>query len=112
MTTYNINPVNAIAGMIPATLFKVSFGTPANGDEIVKEVDARMKELSDLEGKLAVINGPATNLVCMTLAHHVAHRFGAIAGFDPKMSSFVVTISHDPEFPVGHKIALTDVKEV
>ena len=49
-------------------------------------------------------NGPASLPVAMALAHAVAHKFGYVACFDPKLSGYVVAISHDPEFRVGQLI--------
>jgi CRISPR-associated protein Csx3 len=40
----------------------------------------------------------------MVLCHKVAHLFGAVACFDPKLAKYVVAISHDPAYAVGDLI--------
>jgi CRISPR-associated protein Csx3 len=37
----------------------------------------------------------------MAMAHAVAHLFGFVACFDPKLSAYVVAISHDPAYKPG-----------
>ncbi len=54
-----------------------------------------------LGGRLVLVNGPASLPVACVLAHYLAHRFGAVAVYDPKLGSYVVSITHDPEYPLG-----------
>jgi CRISPR-associated protein Csx3 len=37
----------------------------------------------------------------MALAHAVAHLYGYVACYDPKLQGYVVAISHDPSFRPG-----------
>ena len=83
-------------------------GTPAQKDEIVKDAEARLDELV-LNGILAGgemirINGPASLPVAMVLAHKLAHLYGTVACFDPKLSKYVVAIAHGGKFAVGDLI--------
>ena len=94
-------------------LFKVGFGEPAQNDAIVKDAESLMVGLEtggDLGGGVALVNGPASLPVAMVLAHHLAHRFAAIGCFDPKMSGYVVAISHDPALPIGFVIPAVAVQ--
>lgn len=104
MSTYSINPsVIRVAGC-DAVLLQLSLGDPAPAPEIVKDADATMSRLKSEAlkgGKLILLNGPASLAVVATITHHVAHLYGAVAVFDPKLGGYVVVISHDPGFRVG-----------
>ena len=100
MATYNIS-------LSEGTL-QIGFCTPAQNDEIVKDAEARLDELV-LNGILAGgemirINGPASLPVAMVLAHKLAHLYGTVACFDPKLSKYVVAIAHGGKFAVGDLI--------
>lgn len=86
-------------------LLRLSFGEPASNDRIVREVDARMKKLKSsgslCGGPLLRINGPASLAAMATITHHVAHLFGAVAIYDPKLERYVVCVSHSPDHPTG-----------
>ena len=90
-------------------ILTVGFCGAANNDEIVKDATARLEEMcanGDLGGGgLIKVNGPASVPVAMVLAHELAHLFGAVACFDPKMDKYVVAISHSPDFAIGDWIA-------
>ena len=47
------------------------------------------------------VNGPASLPVAMVLCHKLAHRYQAVACFDPKLSKYVVAISHGGKYAVG-----------
>jgi CRISPR-associated protein Csx3 len=34
----------------------------------------------------------------------VAHLYGAVACYDPKMAGYIICITHDPEFELGQFI--------
>lgn len=88
-------------------LLRIGFGQPASNDEIVKEAAKKLNEIIQkqaLWGSLVKVNGPASLPVAFTIAHAVAHRFGAIAVFDPKLGRYVVAISHHPKYEVGSLI--------
>jgi CRISPR-associated protein Csx3 len=70
----------------------------------VRVVDARMRELKGeglAGGRLVLLNGAASLAAISVIVHHVAHLFGAVGVFDPKLGSYVVVVSHDPVFQVG-----------
>lgn len=96
MAKYNIS--------IDGDLMKVGFGDPASNDEIVKEVATTLKEMDLTGGPLLKINGPASLPVAVTLAHGVSHLYGAVAVWDPKLSKYVVSVSHNPDCAVGDLI--------
>ena len=96
MALYGVTP--SVNGNV--TTLKVGFEDPASNDEIVVEAKLILEAL-ELEGRICKITGPASLPVAMVLCHHLAHRFAVIACYDPKMQSFVVSVSHDAEYPVG-----------
>lgn len=93
---------------VDAILLRLAFGDPSSNDAIVREVDARMRALKEREltgGPLVLLNGAASLPVIAAISHHVAHLFGAVGIFDPKLSSYVIVISHGHNFSVGDTIA-------
>jgi CRISPR-associated protein Csx3 len=100
MAAYKIEIVGGI--------LKVGFGQPAQNDQIVKDAETRLDEMianGELAGgKVLRVNGPASLPVAMVIAHSVGHLYGAIACFDPKLSKYVVAISHSPTYFVGELI--------
>lgn len=120
MTTYYISAsevtVNAtVSGTdainASALLLKLSFGAPAQNDTIVCDAVAEMQKLKQEHGPLVLLNGPASLPVAVAIAHAIAHQFGAVGVFDPKMNGYVVAVSHDPKRPIGSVIPTSDVKE-
>ncbi len=104
MTTYKID--------LEGDVLKVGFGEPAQNNQIVKDVAARLDELVETGvlsgGALLKINGPASLPVACVLVHKVAHLYGAIAVYDPKLEAgggkYVVVISHNPAYKLGDLI--------
>jgi hypothetical protein len=90
------------------TTVKVGFGTPAQNDQIVKDVDMIldiMVKSGDLAGgEIIKINGPATLPVAMVIAHALGHLYGAVACFDPKLGKYVVCIAHGGIYQIGDLI--------
>ena len=112
MATYNISAAS-LAAPAGGTMLRLSFVGSAQNDEIVRDASSRMAELisAGLEGRLCLLNGPASLPVAIAIGHAVAHRFGAVACFDPKMAAYVVAVSHDPERSVGSLIPAAEVVE-
>lgn len=100
MTTFNI-------ALVEGTL-KIGFGTPAQNDQIVRDVGIRLDEMiktGELAGgDVLRVNGPASLPVAMQIAHGIGHLYGAVACFDPKLAKYVVAISHNPTYSVGDLI--------
>lgn len=100
MTTYNVSLSNGV--------LKVGFGVPAQNDQIVRDAETRLDEMIESGelsgGKILRVNGPASLPVAMVISHKVAHLYGAVACFDPKLGRYVVAISHDPAYPIGDLI--------
>ena len=96
MSTYNITR--------EGDTLKLSFGAPAQNDQIVRDAVAAVKALNLEGGKVVRLNGPASLPVAIAIAHEIGHLYGAVAAFDPKLGKYVVAISHDPEFSVGDLI--------
>lgn len=82
-------------------LLTIAFGTPSRGDAVVRDATSALAAIDFPGGRLLRVSGPASLPVAMAIAHVAAHRYGAVACFDPKLSGFLVAISHDPDFPVG-----------
>ncbi len=101
MTTYTLDLIDQI--------LKINFGEPAQNDQIVRDATTRLDELitnGQLSGgPLLKINGPASLPVAFVIAHKVAHLYGAIAVYDPKLGSkYVVCITHSPAYNLGDLI--------
>ena len=100
MSTYNIALTEGI--------LKIGFGSPAQNDQIVKDAETRLDETvksGELAGGEVVrVNGPASLPVAMVVCHKLAHLYGAVACFDPKLSKYVVAISHNPAYTIGQLI--------
>jgi CRISPR-associated protein Csx3 len=100
MTTYKIE--------FTEDILRVSFGEPAQNDQIVKDAAARLEEMSQSGeisgGQLLKINGPISIPVAFVLAHKLAHIYGAIGFFDPKIGKYVICITHNPAYKLGDLI--------
>ncbi len=101
MTTYTIDIVDQV--------LKIGFGEPAQNDQIVQDATTRLDELVSsgelAGGSLLKINGPASLPVAFVIAHKVAHLYGAIAVYDPKLGGkYVVCITHNPTYNLGDLI--------
>ncbi len=100
MTSYRI--------ALKENILRVSFGEAAQNDQIIQDAAARLQEMQDLRelggGPLLKINGPISVPVAFVLAHKLAHLYGAIACFDPKLGKYVVCITHNPEYKLGDLI--------
>lgn len=84
---------------------EMAFGEPAQNPQILQDALELIRALDLQGGKLIRFNGPCSMPVAMALAHEVGHLYGAVACFDPKMASYVICISHDPEFSIGQLIS-------
>lgn len=97
MTTYTIK--------LEDDILRIEFGEPAQNDQIVQDAAACLDDLLAsgqlVGGKLLKINGPASLPVAFVIAHKVAHLYGAIACYDPKLASYVVCITHNPAYNLG-----------
>jgi CRISPR-associated protein Csx3 len=97
MTTYKIELRDGI--------LRVSFGEPAQNDQIVKDAAARLEEMAQsgelAGGPLLKINGPISIPVAFVLAHKLAHIYGAVGFFDPKLGKYVICITHNPAYKLG-----------
>jgi CRISPR-associated protein Csx3 len=100
MTTYNIQLQNGV--------LRVSFGETAQNDQIVQDAAARLEEMASTGeltgGQLLKINGPISIPVAFVLAHKLAHIYGAIGLFDPKLGKYVISITHNPAYKLGDLI--------
>ena len=104
MSAYSVVPAKVHVSGAEVIHLALAFGEPSPNDVIVREVDARMRELKKSEltgGRLVLLDGPASLPVICAIAHHVAHLFGAVAVYDPKLHAYIVAISHDPALGVG-----------
>ena len=100
MTTYNINR--------NGDTLKIGFGEPAQNDQIVRDVVARLAEMEQAGelngGGVIKLNGPASLPVAVAIAHAVLHKFSAVGVFDPKLNKYVIAATHDPVYAVGDLI--------
>ncbi|GCL38371.1 MAG: CRISPR-associated protein Csx3 [Sphaerospermopsis kisseleviana] len=100
VTTYNIE--------LQAGILRIKFGEPAQNDQIVKDAAARLEEMAQsgelAGGQLLKINGPVSIPVAFVLAHKLAHIYGAIGFYDPKLAKYVICITHNPAYKLGDLI--------
>ncbi len=75
---------------------EVRFGVTASNEVIVPDAVAAMAGLGLKGGRGVKINGRASLPVAMAIGHAVAHLYGWVACYDPKLTRYVVAISHDP----------------
>jgi CRISPR-associated protein Csx3 len=80
------------------------FGASATNHELVPAAIAALRELRLAGGTGILFNGPASLPVAMALAHEVAHLYGMVGCFDPKLQQYVVAISHSPAYRPGDLI--------
>jgi len=88
--TYKISAEQTPNGV----LLRLSFGTPAQNDQIVRDAALALDELKLSGGQTVFLNGPASLPVACVLGHKLAHTYAEVAVFDPKMAAYVVAISH------------------
>ena len=84
----------------------IGFSDPADNTQIVPDAIAAVAALKLPGGRGIHFHGPATLPAAMALAHAVAHLYGYVACFDPKLSGYVVAISHDPSFRPGQLLPM------
>jgi CRISPR-associated protein Csx3 len=87
-----------LAGIVTVT---IGFAAPADNTRIVPDALAAIAALQLPGGRGIHFTGPASLPAAMALAHAVAHLYGYVACYDPKLQGFVVAISHHPDFRPG-----------
>lgn len=100
-TTYKIHAEKDSNGNL---ILRLSFGVPANNDQIVRDAVKRLDELNIGGGKLIKLNGPASLPVAVAIAHHIMHKFSYIGVYDPKLNKYVISVAHGPERMIGDLI--------
>lgn len=98
MATYKIS-------LIEGGILRIGFGEPAQNDRIVLDAECQLKQLTE-SGRLAggpiiKVNGPASLPAGMVIAHHLAHLYETVACYDPKLSKYVVVITHGDTYQIG-----------
>ncbi|HBE21092.1 MAG TPA: CRISPR-associated protein Csx3 [Cyanobacteria bacterium UBA11149] len=77
---------------------------------MLRDAESQLQKLTNSRqlpgGKILRINGRTSILASFLIASKVAHQYGAIAMFDPKMGDkgidkYIITISHSPNYQVG-----------
>lgn len=117
MASYIITPskvkVKVNVKSAPADLLKVGFNPaePAGNDVLVRDAEQALTDQNLQGGRMALMNGPASLPVAAVLTHRLAHLFGVLAVWDPKLAGYVVAISHDPDYRVGDVIPGAEVVE-
>ena len=85
-------------------------GLRASGEKVVMDALITIEQMQErgqlTGGKLLKIDGPQSIAVAYLIAHKIAHLYGAIAIFDPKVGkpgfkTYIVVISHDPDYAIG-----------
>jgi len=83
---------------------RLAFGEPAQNDRIVRDAVAAIAALKLEGGRGIRFTGPCSVPAAIAIGHAVAHLFGYVAFWDPKLGRFVVCVSHDPAFRPGDLI--------
>lgn len=98
MSLYNVELVDGV--------LKIDFGDQqAHNDTIVPEAVQKAEKLKDeVMGKVLRINGPASLPVAVAISHIFSHIVPAVACWDPKLSAYVVCVSHDPAYKLGQLV--------
>lgn len=95
---------------------RINNGKQVDGDEILRDAKTQLESLMDSGGlpggkQPLQINGRTTVLASFYLGSQLAHKYSSIAVFDPKLESYVVTISHSPDYRVGQMLASGDTPQ-
>ena len=85
------------------TVLEVGFEEPAENDIMVEEASREMDKalMSSEGGKAVFIKGRASLPVAMALGHKVAHLFGSVFCWDPKLEAYVCVITHGGRYRLG-----------
>jgi CRISPR-associated protein Csx3 len=83
-------------------LLRVRFGDEAGTNaEIVRDAVLEIRSLNLPGGRGVKVNGSASLPVAFALCHEIAHKYGFVSVWDPKLGKYVVAVSHDPLVAVG-----------
>lgn len=100
--------VHYTINLLPTGVLKIGFvpNTSADNNQLVVEAQARLDEMiasGELAGgEIIRVNGPASLPVAMVVCHKLAHLYGAVACFDPKLATpYVVAVAHGGKYTVG-----------
>ncbi len=102
MTSYRAELIDQSDGV---AIVRLAFGEPAQNDRIVQDAIQAIDALKLEGGKGIKLNGPCSLPAAIAIGHAVAHLFGFVAFFDPKLHQFVVCVSHDPGVRPGDLIS-------
>jgi CRISPR-associated protein Csx3 len=93
---------------------RINNGVRVDGDQIVRDAAAQLAKLIEsgqLPGgkQILKINGRTTVLASFAIASQVAHLYGGVAVFDPRLGDkgldkYVVTVSHSKGCRVGETV--------
>lgn len=92
---------------------QINNAVQVDGDQIVRDAKAQLLSLMASGqlpgGKLLKINGRSTVLASFVMALELAHLYGAITLFDPKLGApgldrYIVAISHTQDYQVGDTV--------
>ena len=73
---------------------EIGFGAPAQNDRVVPDAVAAIAALGLAGGEGLLITGPASLPAAFAISHAVAHLYQFVAVYDPKLTAYVVAISH------------------
>jgi CRISPR-associated protein Csx3 len=80
---------------------------PTQNNTLVQVVAHKLNDLITqriLGGPLLKINGAQSLPIAFAIAHKVAHLYGAVAIYDPKVKQYIVSISHNSDYPLGAQL--------
>jgi len=104
----NFSPEAVFRLALEGDTLYVAFGAPAQNNDIVPVVAKMLQGMIEKKelagGPLLKVNGAASLPVAVVIAHAVLHLYETVAIFDPKLSKYVVSVSHGPSSKVGDLI--------
>lgn len=106
MSSYNIVVESVSVDGVSGSILRLSFGTAATNAQIVVDAGAALATSEAKGGRFALLNGPASLPVAFVLCHGLAHIYGWVGVFDPKLGGYVVAVSHDPARAVGDVVVV------
>src|ERR1019366_5857389 len=93
MTSYYAEVLDRSDGVVTVGL---TFGQPAHNDQIVKDAIPGIAGLKLEGGKGIKLNVPCSLPAAIAIGHAVAHLFGYVAFWGPRLKQYVGGASHDP----------------
>jgi len=101
MTVADVYVFEVVRETPAETLIRGRFGERAEGSHVVRAIVTQLAALPLRGGRLVKLDGPLSVAGAIAVGHRLAHLYGAVAMFDPKVGGYIIAVSHDPTYAVG-----------